>query len=78
MYFETEYHGGHGGQGAAVFQNGELTFGPQWDELGPINHALMLLGVQIEPPAIDEFDTVGLCRHRTTEDWLTGGWRRKT
>lgn len=72
MYFETEYHGGHGGQGAAVFLNGDLIFGPQWDEFGPINHALMLLGVKIEPPAMDEFDTVGLYRHRSTEDWLSG------
>jgi hypothetical protein len=39
-YFETEYFGGLGGQGAAVFQDGELIFGPHWAETGPINHAL--------------------------------------
>jgi hypothetical protein len=39
-YFETEYFGGLGGQGAAVFQNGELIFGPHWAEIGPIDRAL--------------------------------------
>jgi hypothetical protein len=70
MYFETEYFGGAGGQGAAVFQDGELIFGPSWAEIGPINHALKLLGIRVEPPARDEFETVGLHLHRDTEGWL--------
>jgi hypothetical protein len=70
MYFETEYFGGLGGQGALVFQNGELIYGPQWAEVGPINQGLKLLGVSIEPPAQDEFEIVGLGRHRHTEGWL--------
>jgi hypothetical protein len=70
IYFETEYHGGTGGQGAAVFKDGELIFGPNWAEVGPINHALKLLDISIEPPAQDEFETVGLHLHRYTEGWL--------
>jgi hypothetical protein len=70
IYFETEYSGGLGGQGAAVFKEGELVFGPHWAEIGPINQALKLLGVTIEPPARDEFETVGLHLHRDAEGWL--------
>jgi hypothetical protein len=70
MYFETEYFGGSGGQGAAVFRNGEVVFGPKSAEYGPINEALAILGVQVVAPAHDEFETVGLHRHRHTEDWL--------
>jgi hypothetical protein len=70
MYFETEYFGGVGGQGAALFQDGELIFGPRWAKIGPINHALKLLGITIEPPALDEFETVGLHLHGDTEGWL--------
>jgi hypothetical protein len=70
MYFETEYFGGLGTQGAAVFQDGEPIFGPMSAEIGPINHALQLLGVRVEPPARDEFETMGLGRHRNTEGWL--------
>jgi hypothetical protein len=73
MYFETEYFGGNGGQGAAVFSGGALTFGPEWAEIGPINTALALLGVRVIAPAQDEFETVGLYRHRSTEDWLEPG-----
>lgn len=70
LYFETEYFGGEGTQGAAVFRDGELVFGPQSAELGPINNALALLGVKPLPPAIDEFETVGLQRHGDNDSWL--------
>jgi hypothetical protein len=70
MYFETEYFGGDGAQGATVFREGELIFGPQSASLGPINEALAILGVRVVPPACDEFESVGLHSHRDTEDWL--------
>jgi hypothetical protein len=70
MYFETEYFGGAGGQGAVVFQDGDLIFGPHWAEVGPINQALKLLGVSCGPPARDEFEAVGLHLHRDAEGWL--------
>jgi hypothetical protein len=70
MYFETEYFGGIGAQGAVVMLHGRPIYGPRSAELGPINEALTLLGVEVQPPACDEFDTVGLGRYRSTEDWL--------
>jgi hypothetical protein len=70
MYFETEYFGGLGGQGAVVFKDGQLIFGPRWAASGPINHALKLLGVRIEAPSRDEFQTVGLHLYRFTDGWL--------
>ena len=70
MYFETEHFGGNGRQGAVVFQNGTAVFGPKSAEHGPINEALACLGVRVAAPAHDEFETVGLIRHRHTEDWL--------
>jgi len=73
LYFETEYFGGMGNQGAAVFRDGELVFGPQAAELGPINNALAVLGVRAVPPAVDEFETVGLHRHASVEAWATAG-----
>lgn len=69
LYFETEYFGGMGTQGAAVFRDGELVFGPQAAELGPINNALAVLGVRTVPPAVDEFETVGLHRRNSVEEW---------
>lgn len=70
LYFETEYFGGTGAQGAAVFSKGSLVFGPKSAESGPINEALRVLGVKVTPPAFDEFEAIGLNRHRHTEDWL--------
>ncbi len=70
MYFETDYFGGLGCQGAAVFQHGELIFGPQSAKTGAINQGLKLLGIRIKPPAQDEFETIGLGRHRDTERWI--------
>ena len=70
MYFETEYFGGVGTQGAAVYQLGACIFGPESADFGPINRGLALLGVRTQPPAYDEFATVGLHRHRSSEDWI--------
>jgi hypothetical protein len=69
LYFETEYFGGAGAQGAAVFSKGALFFGPRSAEQGPINEALRVLGVSAGSKR-DEFEAVGLDRHRHTEDWL--------
>jgi hypothetical protein len=69
MYFETEYFGGEGGQGAALFHEGRVTF-IQSARIGPINRGLARLGVRVVTPAIDEFQSIGLDRHRSTEDWL--------
>jgi hypothetical protein len=70
MYFETEYFGGAGAQGAVVFEKGQAIYGPISAAIGPINEALSLLGVKTTPPALDQFETATLNRHRHTEDWL--------
>jgi hypothetical protein len=69
LYFETEYFGGDGSQGAALFHEGRVVF-IQTGSIGPINRGLALLGVRVATPAIDEFQSIGLDRHRATEDWL--------
>lgn len=72
-YVETDYVGGTGAQGAAVFADGAVTFraatpirrGPAKRE-DPVNTALRHLGVMASPQ-VDEFDTLGLGRYRNLE-----------
>jgi hypothetical protein len=70
-YVETDYFGGAGGQAAAVWRGGTIWMERRSDGSGPINEALRLLGVR-PTPGEDEFDTLGLGRHRSNEDWLDG------
>lgn len=65
-HLQAEYWGGVGAQFACGWQSGEQVYpsGEQSD----VNGLLKLLGVQ--RGAHDEWDTVGLGRHRHTEDWL--------
>lgn len=73
-YISTYYFSGHGGQDAVVWENGELVFGPMtkpYNEEWPnsaISKALRKLGV-LAKGGEDEFDTVGLGRHRETHRW---------
>jgi hypothetical protein len=69
-YVETAYFEGAGLQGAVMFRDGAVAFGPQSADIGPINGALAAMGVAVAPGAQDEYDTVGLGRHRSTEAWL--------
>ena len=69
LYFETEYFGGDGRQLVIVFEDGKIILGPVQDSFGPINDGLRLLGVQIKSE-IDEFDALGLGKHRFSKDWL--------
>jgi hypothetical protein len=71
---ETDYIGGRGSQAAAVYRGGEEIMPPEATEVapvarsaGPINKALRLLGVQATPGR-DEFQVVGLHRHRDGDD----------
>lgn len=68
-YIETGYFGGNGGQRAVAFRGGGLSFGPAYREIGPINEALSILGVRAGANARDEFDAVGLGKHRSNEDF---------
>jgi hypothetical protein len=70
VYFETDYAGSAGMQGAVALENGKVIYGPRVARIGPVNRALSLLGVRVTGPARDEFETVGLHRHRSTADWL--------
>lgn len=76
-YVEADYFGGTGTQTAAVWDAGVLAVGPLHLAQGhpaaadgtPISQALRRLGVTCHG-CDDEFDTVGLGRHRYTEDWI--------
>lgn len=77
-YVEAEYFGGVGTQSAQVWDRGETVLGPLHlaeDEPAlaagsPISQALRRLGVA-KGDHFDEFDAVGLGRHRHTGDWLS-------
>ncbi|MFI0405819.1 hypothetical protein [Actinomadura sp. 3N508] len=77
-YVEAEYFGGTGSQAAQVWDAGEIVLGPlhvaegeRWPEAGsPISQALRRLGVD-KGEHFDEFDAVGLGRHRDTGGWLS-------
>ena len=76
-YVEADYFGGVGEQRAAVWDAGRLSLGPLYKgvdeafpaEGSPISQALRYLGVQ-RGEHYDEFDAVGLLRHRRTEAWI--------
>jgi len=73
VYAEAEYFGGTGEQHAVLWQDGSPRL--LASELpGAINAALEVLGVRRTPSRTsstlqDEFDSVGLGRHRSTEEW---------
>ncbi len=77
-YVEAEYFGGSGEQHAAVWDGGALAWGPisiRFQQTIPpqgtaISQALRRIGVISPDELRDEFDAVGLCRHRQLEDWL--------
>jgi hypothetical protein len=71
-YAEAEYFGGVGEQRAVLWQDGRARLFES--ELpGAINTALKALDAERVPAstgrAQDEFDSVGLGRYRSTEDW---------
>ncbi len=76
-YAEADFFGGVGTQQAALWTDGALTFGPvsiDEDEPfppdgSPISQLLRHLGVT-RGGHHDEFDALGLGRHRHTEGWL--------
>lgn len=71
---ETDYAGGNGAQAAAVYRGAVEVIAPEWTAIGhfsgskgPINRALLLLGVNRSGDR-DEFETVGLDHHRDFYD----------
>lgn len=67
-YLGAEFFGGVGEQWAVVCREGKVVDGPL-SALDAINRALRVLGVR-RAEGSDEFDTVGLGRHRRTDDWV--------
>ncbi|MGW4527450.1 hypothetical protein [Amycolatopsis sp. NPDC004378] len=76
-YVEADYFGGRGTQSAQVWEGGQVVLGPVHsteteptpDGGSPISQALRRLGA-VKGEYFDEFDAVGLGRHRETDDWL--------
>jgi hypothetical protein len=68
VYLETDYFGGVGTQAAVAFAQGLVWHPTPVSGEGAINIALQTLGVGVSP-GLDEFDSVGLSRYRSTSDW---------
>lgn len=77
-YVEAEYFGGVGEQRAAVWAEGALALGPldvptkKWlsRAVSPISQALRRLGAR-RTLGEDEFEAVGLDRHRNNDGWIS-------
>jgi prepilin-type processing-associated H-X9-DG protein len=77
-YVEAEFFAGDGRQRAALWADGHVAVGPltvdegrRFAEAGsPISQLLRHLGVQRDADH-DEFDSVGLGRHRHTAEWAS-------
>lgn len=77
-YVEAEYFGGFGGQRAALWVDGAVAVGPlaadasqqSTADASPISEVLRQLGVKRDNQG-DEFDVVGLGRHRHTSEWAS-------
>ena len=74
-FLDAQYVGGRGYQIAVVWQDARLIMKQKTaiarvaESIGPINNALRVLGV-IAASDKDEFETVGLNKHRNMEDWF--------
>jgi hypothetical protein len=71
-YVEVEYLGGEGGQSGIIWNEGKRIFEREF-QLEVVNEILRHFGVVKDKKMRDEFDTVGLGRHRNTEDWMKQG-----
>ena len=73
-YVETEYHGGTGGQGAALFRRGEIVGGPDWRKTDAINDVLLRMDVALRAHKLDAFDVIGLDKRAWPGSWRRGDW----
>jgi len=67
-YTEAEFIAGEGTESAVVWRDGEVALGPLHGT-GAVNLALRALGVKA-PSGREEFEVVGLGRHRQPHEWL--------
>jgi hypothetical protein len=71
VHVTSEMHDGVGPQTARIWQDGAMVFAQTGlPYSGPISMALQRLGVTGGRLGWDEFDVVGLGRHRRTARWL--------
>ncbi|MEV0245939.1 hypothetical protein AB0H76_05035 [Nocardia sp. NPDC050712] len=71
LYAWSEMHAGLGVQSATIWDAGVLTYHETgYPGRGPISVALQRLGVAGGSDRRDEFDVVGLGRHRRTSAWI--------
>lgn len=69
-YLEAEFISGEGTESAIVWRDGTVVLGPLRGT-GAVNRALRCLGVSVSPRS-EEFEAVGLGKHRSPEEWLAG------
>lgn len=70
IYATAEMHAGYGSQTASIWRDGRLVFSQEGLPCsGPISMALLRLGVTGGRLGWDEFDVLGLGRHRRTDRW---------
>ena len=67
-YLEAEFISGEGTESAVVWRDGVMVLGPL-QGTGAVNRALRTLGVSV-PARREEFEVVGLGKHRSPEEWL--------
>lgn len=67
-YVESEFFGGQGGHIGLIWKNGQRDFVGDFKR-STMNEILKKLGV-IKTGTKDEFETIGLDKHRQTEDWV--------
>ncbi len=67
-YVESEFLGGQGGHVGIIWKNGKRNFVGHFKR-NTMNEILNKLGV-IKTSFKDEFETIGLNKHRHTEDWI--------
>ena len=67
-YIEAEFRSGEGTESAVVWRDGKVVLGPL-QGTGAVNRALRTLGVSV-PSRREEFEVVGLGKHRSPEAWL--------
>ena len=67
-YLEAEFISGEGTESAVVLRDGTVVLGPL-QGTGAVNRALRTLGVSV-PSRHEEFEAVGLGKHRNPEEWL--------
>jgi len=65
-YVEATFTGAYGGHATMIWHNGKRIGEPD----NNINDVLRFLEV-VSQSGLDEFDTLGLGRHRTTKKWLS-------